>query len=167
MNRGYVCYGAYSMLPTRDPHSIQAIEIAAKLHRLKQAVQNEPALQKISDLFWEEVAPAPWLGEVGHPAENPRLRVLTERVACHVLGYPVRVSSSMLIRMPEHGFWHGCFVLEGTLGQVFYYEDIDRGLLTIAGPVGTGTTHFVRFTSAVVDLAGKVSRTVTREMPRA
>jgi hypothetical protein len=143
------------------------MEIAAKLHRLKQAVLDEPELPKISDVFWEEVAREPWFSEAGHPAENPRLRVLTERVACHVLGYSVRASGSMLIHMPEHGFWHGCCVLEGTLGQVFYFEDVDRGLLTIAGPIGTGTTHFVRFSNAVIDLAGKASRAVARDRPRA
>jgi hypothetical protein len=141
--------------------------MSAKLHRLKQAIQDEPDLARISDLFWEEVAREPWFSEAGRPAENPRLRTLTERVASHVLGCSLRATSSMLIRVAEHGFWHGCCVLEGILGQVLYFEDIDRGLLTIAGPIGSGTTHFVRFSNAVLDLAGKATRSVTPDRPRA
>jgi hypothetical protein len=61
----------------------------------------------------------------------------------------------MLIHIAEHGFWHGCFVLAGRLGQVIYFEDIDRGLLTIAGDVSSGHTHFVRFSAVEVEIDGK------------
>jgi hypothetical protein len=140
----------------------QASEISAKLTYLKHAIQAERELPRISDVFWDQVAREPWFASAGHPAENPRLRMITERVGCHVLGEAHRATSTMLIHVPEHAFWHGCCVLDGKLGQVFYFEDIDRGLLTIAGDVGSDTTHFVRFSNAEIEIEIEIE-----DMPRA
>lgn len=125
--------------------------MSARLQRLKQAMQTERELPRVSDVFWDEVAREPWFVSAGHPAENIRLRIITERVGSHVLGGFHRASSMMLIHIPEHAFWHGCCVLDGKLGQVLYFEDIDLGLLTLAGDVESGTTHFVRFSSLVIE----------------
>jgi hypothetical protein len=125
--------------------------MSAKLQLLKQAMQTERELPRISDVFWDEVAREPWFVNAGHPAENTRLRIITERVGSHILGGPYRATSTMLIHISEHAFWHGCCVLAGKLAQVLYFEDIDLGLLTIAGNIDSGTTHFVRFSSLVIE----------------
>lgn len=140
------------MIRSSHPPESQPTEIAEKLQRLKQALQEETQLARISDVFWEELAQKPWFSGAGHPAENPGLRFITERACRHVLGGEHRVTSTMLIHLPEHGFWHGCCVLDGRLGQVFYFDDIDRGLLTIAGDIGSDTTHFVRFSMVTIEL---------------
>jgi hypothetical protein len=139
--------------------------MSAKLQRLKQLMQTEPELPKISDMFWDEVAHEPWFASAGHPTENPRLRAIMERVGRHVLGEAYRASSTMLIHLREHAFWHGCCVLDGKLGQVFYFEDIDLGLLTIAGDIGSGTTHFVRFSN--LEANGEITPAFVRAVPQA
>jgi hypothetical protein len=141
--------------------------MSAKLQRLKQAIQAESELPKISDVFWDEVAREPWFAGAGHPAENPRLRMITERVGWHVLGEAHRATSTMLIHVSEHAFWHGCCVLDGKLGQVLYFEDIDRGLLTIAGDIGSGKTHFVRFSNVEIEIDGKTMPSFVRDIPPA
>ncbi|HWN70737.1 MAG TPA: hypothetical protein VNM90_24015 [Haliangium sp.] len=153
----------------RSSHSTpaQIAEISARFQRLKQALQVERDLLKISDVFWEDVAQEPWFAGAGHPAENARLRAITEHVGCHVLGEGYHASSTMLIHIPEHAFWHGCCALEGHLGQVLYFEDIDLGLLSVAGEIGSGRTHFVRFSSLKLEIDGKAMPSFVRAVPSA
>jgi hypothetical protein len=126
-----------------------------KLKRLKQALQDENQLSRIADVFWDEVAGQPWFASAGHPAENPRLRAIAERAALRVLGGQPRVTATMFIHIPAHAFWHGCCAVSGKLAQIFYFQDIDSGLLTMAGEVEEGHTHFVRFSAVDVELDGK------------
>lgn len=138
-----------------NPSPSQPFERPEKLRRLKHVLQVATALSEISEVFWDEVVREPGFSSAGNPAESSRLKAIIERVSVQVLGRPHRPSATMLIHMPEHAFWHGCFIVAGRLGQVFYFEDIDSGLLTIAGDVSSGRTHFVRFSTVEVEIDGK------------
>lgn len=138
-----------------NPSPSQPLENPDKLVRLKHVLQTATVLADISEVFWNEVVQDPAFSSAGNPAESPRLRAVIERVSAQVLGRPHRPNSTMLIHLAEHGFWHGCFVLAGRLGQVFYFDDIDSGLLTIAGDVASGRTHFVRFSAVEVEIDGR------------
>ena len=139
--------------------------MSAKLQYLKQVMQTEPEPPKISDAFWDEVAHEPSFASAGRPAENPRLRAMMERVGRHVLGEAYSATSTMLIHVREDAFWHGCCVLDGKLAQILYFEDIDRGLLAIAGDIGSGTTYYVPFSS--IETSGEIAPAVVRTVPPA
>lgn len=138
-----------------NPSPSQPLERPEKLQRLKQVLQAATVLADISEVFWDEVVKDPAFSSAGNPAESPRLKAVIERASVQVLGRPHRPAATMLIHLPEHGFWHGCFILAGRLGQVFYFEDIDSGLLTIAGDVSSGRTHFLRFSPVGVEVDGR------------
>lgn len=150
-----VCYGSYSMRRAAKPSPSQPLENPERLHRLKHVLQVATALAEVSEVFWEDVVRDPAFSSAGNPAESPRLRAIIERASQQILGRPHRPNAIMLIHMPEHAFWHGCFIVAGRLGQVFYFEDVDSGLLTLAGEVATGRTSFVRFSTVEVEIDGK------------
>lgn len=137
------------------PSPSQPLENPEKLQRLKHVLKVATLLSEVSEVFWEEVVQDPAFSSAGNPAESPRLRAIIDRVCVQMLGRAHRPSATMLIHMPEYAFWHGCFIVAGRLGQVFYFEDIDSGLLTIAGDVSSGHTNFVRFSTVTVEIDGK------------
>lgn len=137
-----------------NPFQPPGAEDLSKINELRQILRTATALGEISDAFWDQVASEPAFTSAGRPVENPCLRLVVERVAGQALERAPRVALTMFIHIREHGFWHGCCLLGGKLCQVLYFEDIDRGLLTLAPGLLSEHTRFVRFSTVELEVDG-------------
>lgn len=144
-----------------DPRTLSDIS------ELKLILQTATALGEVSDMFWNQVAGEPGFTSAGRPADNPRLKLMVERATSQVLERSQRVGQTMFIHIREHGFWHGCCLVDGKLCQVFYFEDIDSGLLTLAAGLQSERTRFVRFTAVELEIDGQAVPLNLRTMPSA
>jgi hypothetical protein len=83
----------------------------------------------------------------GEPYRSPLLETAITAAAAGVMGREVPVRGMMLIRIPEHGFVHGGLQVGGKFANVFYFEDLGVGLLTVVLS-DAGDTRFARFTAS-------------------
>lgn len=87
-------------------------------------------LSKVQEFFFEEIAEAPWLLEISEQAANRALEDIVAFSATRLPGSPP-IARMNLMRVSAYSFWHGALVVQGRLGIVLYFEDIQTGLLCI------------------------------------
>lgn len=83
---------------------------------------------------------------LGERVEHPMLEEIVKQTCRQLLGGPITLGYPLLTRLPEYEFVHGGFMVQGKVGMVFYFEDIQVGLLLVVMTFGTDDNRMVRFT---------------------
>lgn len=84
--------------------------------------------------------------ELGEPARSPLVESAVRQSVVHVLGPEAEVTGVLLLRLPEHHFWHGAVLLPGRMGNVLYFDDLGVGLLVLVMSMA-GDNRIIRFTA--------------------
>jgi len=111
--------------------------------------------------FDAKLAPV-WMYFMDHFADRPEFIALGERAAAdngvvrRVAGiaaqlfHDARVITNLrLVCLPEHHFVHGSFFLDGRIGGVFYFEDIEVGLVAVCAARPSIEVKYARFSDAI------------------
>jgi hypothetical protein len=118
----------------------------ALLATLKQELLHAQDFKQIWSFFMDNFGEDPAFMKLGERVQDPMLEAIVKQICGQVFGKPVSLGHLLLTRLPEHEFIHGGLVVEGKLGMVLYFEDIQVGLLTVVMAFGTGDNRLVRFT---------------------
>jgi len=85
------------------------------------------------------------------------LKQLIKEVGKGLLGKTVVPSRFLLIKMKGIEFYHGGFMIENRLGNIFYFKDVDTGMMALTGPNLAPPTHIMRFSVTVLRGKGPYS----------
>src|SRR5262245_65306952 len=81
----------------------------------------------------------------GERAEHPFLEALLVQLGAESFGRKIAISNLLLTHLPAHCFIHGGFTIEGRLGNVIYFDDIQTGLIAVIMSHAPSETKMVRF----------------------
>ena len=118
----------------------------ALLATLKQELLHSQDFKQIWSYFMDNFGEDPAFIALGERTRHPMLEAIVSQTCGQLFGKPVSLGNLLLTRLPEHHFIHGGFMVQGRLATVFYFEDIQVGLITVVMAFGTGDNRLIRFT---------------------
>lgn len=119
-----------------------------RLTHLRQLLIDATDFSDVYGYFMDNFGEAPELLTMGERWHDQDFLDTIEQLGGRVIGKGARLTQPFLLRVAEHGFVHGAFVLGDHIGSVFYFEDIEKGLLALGGRESQGPEQFARFTLA-------------------
>jgi hypothetical protein len=103
-----------------------------RLQDLKQRLRNGTDFSEIWEFYMDEFADHEAFTDLGEPASNEFLEATIPAVCQKLFGRKVTVMEMLIISIPEHEFFHSPLLVEGRIGGVIYFADINMGLLAVA-----------------------------------
>ncbi len=85
------------------------------------------------------------------------LKRLVKEVGQKLLGKTVVPSKFLLIKMKGIEFYHAPFMIETRMGNIFYFRDVDTGMMALTGPNLSPPTHIMRFSITVLKDKGAIA----------
>jgi hypothetical protein len=128
------------------------------LKTLKKKLMTAGEFLDVLNYFFDHFGENPDFIALGKPTLNAMLEMVIQHTGSQMMGKQVRVSNLMLVRLPEQRFIHGGFMMDGNMGNVFYFEDIQMGLMSVVTSIGSGETKMARLTVQSVPTGGRPSR---------
>jgi hypothetical protein len=116
------------------------------LETLKEKLTCAREFSEVMTYFLDHFGEDPAFIASGERIDHPFLVSILEQIGRQLFGRDVAVGHLVLTRVPEHAFVHGGASLGGKLTTVLYFEDIHKGLLTIAWSLSPPETKYARFT---------------------
>ncbi|MCP5047024.1 MAG: hypothetical protein GY940_07615 [bacterium] len=117
------------------------------LEDLKEFLQTGDEFIRIFEQFYTLTETTDFL-DLGEPEENLVLGKILLKTIERVFG-KLDDFETILIYLPEYGFYHGPVKVNETQGSFFYYEDITMGLVTVYDDQDE-ESKFMRFTGDIV-----------------
>jgi hypothetical protein len=118
----------------------------ALLATLKERLLTATDFGEVVTYFFDHFGDHAEFIALGERCEHPFLEAVFSQVGGQLFERAVKVSHVMLTRLAEQGFIHGTVHLENKLATVLYFEDIQKGLLSVLWSVSPSETKLVRFT---------------------
>ena len=117
------------------------------LYVLKTKLQTATDFSDVFTYFFDNVSDDPEMMDRGHPVERHVLKQVLTHVAQAMLlnGPRLYLKRAMLIYLPDQEFIHGPLEFKGHMANMFYFEDIDLGMLALISTPPKGDTLFARF----------------------
>ncbi len=115
---------------------------------IKERLLSARELSDVADCFlawFESGAEAQGAGDRFDPPDV--VRRVVAAVVCGALGRRVELERDVWIRLAPQRFVHCGFQVGPCWGNVFYFEDLGMGLVTVAD-LNAGQTHHARFALA-------------------
>jgi hypothetical protein len=122
----------------------------SKLATLKSKLLTADNFGEVTGYFLDHFGDHPIFIELGEPTRDDFLEQVLAQVAGQLFGRNVVMRDIRLVRLPEHGFIHGGFLVEGKVGTIIYFEDERKGLISIAWSLSPPETKYARFTGRPV-----------------
>ena len=118
----------------------------SKLGTLQQKLVEAGDFAPVWDYFMTNFGEQDWFMDLGERTRSPMLEAAISQAAEEILGGPVPLERLLLVRLPEQRFIHGALQLQGKFANVFYFEEVGVGLLTVVLSFA-GDTRLARFTA--------------------
>jgi|SRR5580704_8282443 hypothetical protein len=126
-----------------------------KLATLKALLVEATDFGDVYDYFMDHFGASLEIVKAGEPYHDAVFVAALERIGGAVAGdRSARLTQPFLLRIPEQGFIHGVFAIGDRIGSVFYFEDIEKGLLGFGASDSEGPSELARFTLAAVPDGG-------------
>ncbi len=119
-------------------------DLIRHLKVLQERLLHPTDYEKAFHYFIEEFGGDLKFIQLGEPETLPLLAAIIDRIASAALGKPVKVERFKLSSVPGHGFHHGSASADGRAVVVFFFEAVNKGLMTII-PGARGAAEFARF----------------------
>jgi hypothetical protein len=120
-----------------------------KFDTLKQILVDAKDFGDVYGYFMENFGSKPEFMTFGEPLFDAGFVKVLEQVATLVYRKRAHIVEPYLLRVAEQRFIHGAFAFGRRLGNVLYFEDIEKGLAGFGGANSTGPSDLVRFTLVV------------------
>ncbi len=106
---------------------------------------------EVSDYFFSHFGQKiPAFIALGEQVEDEFLEQVIRQVGGQLFAGQIVLNHLLMTRLPDQGFIHGGFAINGRLGNVIYFEEARVGLLSIVISITPSETKMVRFTGQPV-----------------
>jgi len=118
-----------------------------ELNELKDIVMTEKDFSVIWNKFFD-LAENPSFLHRGKPTKHPILKKIIETIGSSIFpNQKISIMHLMLQKVKGHKFVHGPFMINGHVGSLFYYDEINMGMMAIAK---SGGTDLFRISSTIL-----------------
>ncbi len=125
------------------------------LEQLKQKLDHEKKLSSVWSFYMDYFAAHREFTDLGEPTENSLIEAVVTQVGQQLFGGDDTVSDLLLIRIADHQFLHGTFVIGGRMGGVIYFEDKQMGLVAVAEWPPSKEVKYSRFSGQFMGSPGQ------------
>ncbi len=122
----------------------------SKLATLKAKLLTAKNFGEVTGYFLDHFGDHPAFIELGEPTSDEFLVQVLAEVASQLFHKTVAMHDVRLVRLPDHGFVHGGFMVQGKVGTLIYFEDVCKGLISFAWSLAPPETKYARFTGRPV-----------------
>ena len=124
-----------------------------RLHELKNMIVSATSFGDLWDYFFDHFGDKPEFMDLGGPTEHPMLEAVVERLGREIYkdARAVVVTKPILVKLEDYQFIHGSFVIQGRMGVLIFFEDIDMGLMSLTAASKDTPTLMMRFSTYQVD----------------
>ena len=125
------------------------------LEQLKQKLDHEKKLSSVWSFYMDYFAAHREFTDLGEPTDNSLVEAVVIQVGQQLFGGDDTVSDLLLIRIADHQFLHGAFVIGGRMGGVIYFEDKQMGLVAVAERSPSKEVKYSRFSGQFMGSPGQ------------
>jgi hypothetical protein len=122
----------------------------SRLPELKKMLLHEKNLGTVWSFFMDHFAENSEFMALGEGARHTLVEAIVARVGKEMFSGPGTVRGLLLSRVPDQNFIHGGFSVDGRIGAIFYFEDIQTGLMSLAEGFSSDQVKFARFSGRMV-----------------
>jgi len=115
-----------------------------KLQTLKEQLLTAEDFGEPLNYFFDLMEEPQWQ-RCGKPVKGETLKEFIKMIGRMLLHKTVVPVNYLLIEVAEFRFYHGGFMLDGRMGTIFYFKDIDTGLMALTAPGCQPPTEIMRF----------------------
>jgi hypothetical protein len=119
-----------------------------KLDELKAELTTAESFADVMEFFFDHLGENPEFTALGKQVKSPFMTAVVQRVAEELLGPGVRVTGKRFVLLKKQRFLHGTVQFDGRLVVLFFFKDIDMGMLCCQ--IGA-ESRFARFTGYVME----------------
>lgn len=117
-----------------------------RLEELKEKLTSENDFSKIWNFYMDNFADHAEFTDLGHPGKNKYLDTVVRKTCQEIFGHKIKITDFLLIKIAKYKFFHGPFQVDGRIGGVIYFQDINIGLLAVsADNSNNGMVKYSRF----------------------
>jgi hypothetical protein len=103
-----------------------------RFKQLKKKLSEEKDLSKIWLFYMDHFADHEEFTNQGKRAKNSYIDLVLETTCEHLFGKRAKIKGFLLVHIAEQQFFHGGFDVDGRIGGVIYFEDINIGMCAIS-----------------------------------
>lgn len=117
-----------------------------RLKVLKMKMVTAKDFYQVFNYFFDHFGENPAFLELGEPTQHDMLEAILTHTVKEMLKIGTLVIHGLfLIHLSSHQFIHGGGQINDHLVNLFYFEDIDVGMIALAKMPSTGETQIARF----------------------
>jgi hypothetical protein len=120
----------------------------SRLPELKKMLVQEKNLVTVWSFFLDHFAENAEFMGLGKCTQHTLVEAIVAQVGKEMFAGPGTVRGLLLSRVQD--FIHGPFSVDGRIGAVFYFEDIQTGLMSVAEGLTSDQVKFARFSGRQV-----------------
>lgn len=121
------------------------------LETLKQMLVCEDDFQGTFIYFYDHLAVDDDFFDICKPTKKPFLKKILKSVGERIFDDTGQVTNLFLVRPRKLPFVHGSCYIHGRMANLFYFEDIDMGMLALYSSPSSDVIHFIRITSTSIN----------------
>jgi hypothetical protein len=129
-----------------------------RLRELKQKLLHDNELAPIWLYFLDHCAEDQAFIDLGDQIEHPMIEAVIHQVSKQLFPRDGAVSGVLLTRIAEEKFIHGAFFMGLRPGGLFFYEDINMGLLVVPELPPSKDVKYARFSGRPMPKLGEPSK---------
>lgn len=130
----------------------------SRLQELKHKLLHDKDLAPVWLYFLDHFAENPAFIALGERVHHPLIETVIEQVSKQLFPRDGTVMGTLLTQIDEPKFLHGGFFMGLRPGGVFFYEDINMGLLAVPDLPPSIEVKYARFSSRPLPKLGEPSR---------
>ena len=120
------------------------------LESLKRKLRQEQNFSRTMHYFYDHFGENDAFLQLGKQTRHPQFEAILQQAVNSLMGRPIKIWMPFLVHLPEQHFLHGACVVDGHMGNFFFFEDVFSGLLAVIMSNQTGETKFTRITGHVL-----------------
>ncbi|MCP4347674.1 MAG: DCN1-like protein [Desulfobacterales bacterium] len=126
-----------------------------KLSDLKQKLATGDNFSDIYNYFFDHFGENNEFMRMSKKAKNPMIKKIISFVGEQLFKKKVDITHMMLLKFPKSDFYHGACFIDGKMGGVIFFKDIDMGMLSIVKEYPE--TLFIRFSTVQMETGDPVT----------
>ena len=115
------------------------------LDKLKEKLTHGKDFGAAWEYFMDNFGEKPEFLNLGQPARNDLVEQILSQIAVQLFARETPARELMLIHLPEKSFFHGGVVLGNKMANLFYFDDVQVGLLAVVWSLSPSETKLIRF----------------------